>query len=58
MRSRILFLLGIGMIIGMSTVGISCGGGDEFFEPFFCESDFDCPDGQICSVNNNCIDPF
>lgn len=57
MKPIVLFLL---LTVGLLTMGlttISCGSGEDF-EPIVCESDFDCPNGQICSVNNNCVDPL
>lgn len=57
MKNSIFWILGVCFVLGLASLQVSCGGG-EIVEPLFCESDFDCPDGQICSVNNNCVDPF
>jgi len=57
-KPYVLFLLLAGALLTVSLTTLSCGTSGESFEPIVCDSDSDCPEGQICSVNFNCVDPF
>lgn len=52
---RYLFILFVWLTVGLGLGAMSCGGDQIEFETIPCDSDSDCPSGDICGISGTCV---